>query len=479
MGNPQVIPLVERSPILMDFLSRQVREVARLRREIPALLHLQTTPLLALCYPWIVQPAPPAHAQELAEIRVRLQAAGFNGEGAVAELEQILAQDRHLRECCPTVGHLVHWCDLSFIERALLLVQLNAPEEHMARLHEEFSATTYHQGRFKSVALSHLFNVAAEEPSLRIADVQLERLDSPTISGILGEASIQSFIHPPGCGDYFMVSEREGPCDDLATWLFEEKRKAEMFAQVLQYFKDGVVHVDYAVPHFLPQWVNEIRKFGIFFVGSPRRTPHEGGELPYRVARPEIVEIARWVQAYSLPRVRERLDDTRNTMRQAGLRAGEYYEHSHTQEKAVGRMVTLAIALEALFSPDEKGEFTFRISQGVSQMVGSTPDERSELFREMKRFYGLRSQLVHGQYDVEDYYNERFVTHADCDRWASVIRLAILRFLALYLRGCSNKQTVQTRLSSAALDSLEAERLREESDPSRLLNELIPPAAGA
>ncbi|MGH9496237.1 MAG: hypothetical protein ACRD3B_14655, partial [Candidatus Sulfotelmatobacter sp.] len=178
-----------------------------------------------------------------------------------------------------------------------------------------------------------------------------------------------------------------------------------------------------------------------------------------------------WWSAYQNPKIVERIANLRHTLRQAGLRAAEYFELNHSQEKPTDRLISLAIALEALFSPDDKGEFTFRISQSLSQLVGTTTEQRADIFQGTKKFYSRRSQLVHGQYDVDAYLQGDFVTHQECDRWASPIRRAILRFLVLYLRGRNNRADILNELSLAALNIEAAERIRVDSDLARLIHQ--------
>jgi Apea-like HEPN len=438
------------------------------------------TPLLFLCYPWIAKPDTEETGRFLAQQRERFRAAGFDGERVKAQLEEVLVRDKHLGECCPSAGELAHLCDIFFIVSSLPLFQTPASEEKLNELFENLSQVVYGQGRFKTVALSHIFNFDSDQPSLHFGNIRVERLDAPTIATVLGEMSLGSFIHPPGCGEYFIVTEHEGRCDNHVKLIVEEWQKAGRFVQVLQYLKDGVVHTDYAVPYFLPPWVNQIRKWGIFFIGNPRRVTYEGGRKFYRIDQREIAEATRWWRAYQSPTVFERLRDEQNTMRQTGIRAGDYYEYNQTDEKPVGRLIALAIALEALFSPTDQGELTFRIAQYVSQLVGKTPSERIEIFEEIKsNFYVRRSKLIHGQYNVADYYAGRFVTHEECDRWASIVRRAILRFLVLYLRGTSDRKELLERFGTAALDSSEAEKVRAESAPEEFLETLEPSASSA
>src|ERR1700746_922676 len=371
-----------------------------------------------------------------------------------------MRSDRHLRECCSSLAQLAHCFDLGFITPATSLMLAKSADPTLEEQFKTFISIVYGQGRFKVIALCHIFNFSSNESSLKFGDVRVERIDSLSASQILGEPSGTSFIHSPATGEHFIVSESDGPCDDQVSWLFQERSKAELFVHVLQYFKDGIVHIDYAMPHFLPNWVNQIRKWGIFFIGNPRRVPYEQGRKQYTVGKDEIEPMSAWWRIYQRPEVFARISDLQHSLRQAGLRAGEYYEANHTLESPAARLLSLAVALESLFSPDDKGEFTFRIAQSLSQLVGSTSLERTQLFNRMKKFYSRRSELVHGQYDVKKYLGGQFVTHEDCDNWASPIRRAILAVLVLYLRGQNKREDLLKELSLAALDSEVGEKLR-------------------
>ena len=185
---------------------------------------------------------------------------------------------------------------------------------------------------------------------------------------------------------------------------------------------------------------------GVFFLGSPRRFPYQNGSKQYQINSTDIGELGRWWAAYQIPAIRNRLDDTRNSMRQADLRAAHYYGWSHTQADPVDRLINLAIALEAMFSPTDKQELSYRIALYAAQLVGETPQERVDLFKELKgKLYDRRSALMHGSYDVEKYLAGRFVTHDECDNWASIIRRCTLRILTLYLRGRHDKSGISQR----------------------------------
>jgi len=472
MTLPTPIDEKKRAPQLRNFVFAQAEILSRIKA-VPQKIVPDTinTPFLYLLYPWLED----MHATENKELlearRKQFREAGFDGESVRKGLESILREDYHLRECCVFVGPLAHCLDLGFINTASSLLIAKASRANLDTLFQGFMSAIYGQGPFKAISLCHIFNFNSEQTSLAFGDIRVERLDGQTISSILGETAGASFLHSAKAGNHFIVSEREGPCDDPVGWLVESKTRATLFTHVLQYFKDGIVHIDYAMPHFTPQWVNQIRKWGIFFIGNPRRVPYAGMK-PYSITQDDIQVISRWWKMYQKPEIMGRINDLQHSLRQAGLRAGEYYETNHTLDSPAGRLVSLAIGLESLFSPSDKGEFTFRISQAMSQLIGSTPEERKAIFQDTKKFYARRSELVHGQYDVNAYLQDKFVTHSDCDRWASLIRRAILAVLVLYLRGRNDRNEFLNELSLAALNNEAAEKIRSESDLVKYLSEL-------
>jgi len=210
---------------------------------------------------------------------------------------------------------------------------------------------------------------------------------------------------------------------------------------------------------------------GLFFLGNPRREPYVGGEKLYFVAEKEKLEVINWWQAATSPTIAAMLADTQSKLRQAIFRAGTYYEASHERASPVERLITLAIALESLFSPPDKGEFTFRIALSAAQFIGETPDERHQIFKGIKEMYGLRSALFHGSYDLDKYNNGRFVTTAEVEKWASWIRRGLSGFLALYLTGETNRDTILNNIAAAAFDPALAEKLRSSCSLPKALQE--------
>ena len=145
------------------------------------------------------------------------------------------------------------------------------------------------------------------------------------------------------------------------------------------------------------------------------------------------------------------------------------------------RLFALAVAIESLFSPSDKGELKFRISQSAAQFIGQEPDERERVFKSIAKMYDRRSALVHGSYDVDDYDAGRFVTATEVDEWTMYLRRALLGFLALYFRGDmqASRDPVLLRIANANFNDAEGDKLRKDADLETLFNELTGGAGNA
>jgi len=58
--------------------------------------------------------------------------------------------------------------------------------------------------------------------------------------------------------------------------------------------------------------------------------------------------------------------------------------------------LNLSIVLEALFSPSSQHELAHQIAFNASRFLGKTSEERGEVYAVVKRFYAIRSRIVHG-----------------------------------------------------------------------------------
>jgi hypothetical protein len=195
-----VIPESERFAGLKDLLAQFVNVVAAIRDAYPRLAQEWPQFFLSLSYPWIVDETMlsddkknflECRKQEIAELK-------FDGAAAKKKLEEVLATDKHLAECCPTLLHLANFLDSFFISATADAKRQGASQDRLDFAYSEFESLTYRQGRFKRISLSHPFNFDMEGNSATFAgdnvqaNVRVERLDASTIPGILGESGFQA-----------------------------------------------------------------------------------------------------------------------------------------------------------------------------------------------------------------------------------------------------------------------------------------------
>jgi len=294
------------------------------------------------------------------------------------------------------------------------------------------------------------------------------------IAHILGESSEETFLHRRSAGEFFITMKDTGPPSfPPHRWLANKRRKSLDFIRALQYFKNGVVHATYTIPHYRPNWVNNLWKEGIFFLGTPRFCPYKDGEGKFNLEDSEMRDVEEWVKVYFSKAVQRKLKNRQSGFQQMLTRAGRYYESSLMRETNPERLIDLAIALESMLtSASTKSELTFRLAQSLAHLLGTSSGDRFEIFKAAKKLYDRRSQLLHGQYNVEDYANGRYVSDEEISCWAALIRRALVRLAVLYMRGTDNREEFLLKLSQAALDSAVGENLLLNSDPDRYLVQL-------
>jgi len=427
----RVIPASKRYGKIKEVIFWLADSVAEVRAKNPNLPPGQTNGFLLLAYPWLAEELTVGAAQEkiLGQNRQLLSALGFQGGKVLSELRDVLGNDRHLAECCLTPLRLAQYLDSAAVTRLADARQAGSTEDKLNFVYEEFEMSTYHQGSFKRAVLSHLFNFEMEGDSTTIDDVRIERLAPDTISRILGEPGFHAFLHPSKAGDCFVVAEEGAAATADMEWMQAQRNKVFLFGKLLQFYKDGVVHVGYSALHFSPEWVNRIRKPPLFFLGSTRQVPYKNGSNKWTMMTPDKEQILRWWKAVKLPRIAAALENKSGKLREATYRAGEYFDTSHQKFSASERLIALAISLESLFTPEDKESLSFRISQSVSQFIEGDPIQRQRIFESLRRMYSKRSKLFHGTYDLKKYEDGTFVTDEEIAQWAGYIRRSLLGFL--------------------------------------------------
>ena len=413
-----------------------------------------------LMLPWLLEidvlnPVPPLR-QFIDTGKAKILEADFDGSDIAKMLKTVLDSDTHLLQCCPTTLHLARHFSFNFIYDAASLPEPENKGVAFDSLYDNFVRLTYEQGPFRRAAFTHIFNLEIEGRDLTIGNVRIIRLNPGFKAALLKQGIsnpfVHPFLHPAGVGDCFIYSvETAGDKMDDA-WLLEKRSEASRFVMLLQYCKDGLVHLGYTVPKFYPEWAGEIRYDSLFFLGNPRRVPHDQGKSPYKIGTADLSMISRYWAAFSTPEIANLIDDRSSKVRQAILRAGDYYEKSHEAMELPERLVYLAISLEALFSPENQEQLRFRIAHAAAQFLGSNGENKKSIFDDLYEFYGRRSKLVHGGYPVGSYYDGTFVTLVEVERWSGLMRRAVLGFFILALRGETDRRKILQSLEDSAFN---------------------------
>jgi hypothetical protein len=383
----------------------------------------------------------------------------------VEPLNALLTADGHLTASCRDARTLAAALDF------LTLEQLSdppfAPSGGMPLDPiTDFLVSRLYEDDYDRRMYFRLYNVEiAESPfNLPGTQVRLERLEDWQISGLTGETTITSTLHIANTGNVFLVMGESGPDDDMA-WGRARWDEASALLGVLKYLKYGIVEIDYSAILFSPPWLNHVRRYGIPLWGRPRTDvePHR-----YTLRRDEEQTVARYLGA--LLHFRPRLANLQPTLRRAIATAGDYYEGHHRRAKLEDRLIDVAIALEALFSPKEKTELRFRISHRAALLLGRDAAERQEIGRFLRTIYDGRSALVHEgaspftPRQMKGKEKPARLSSDDLRRAGDLVRQAILRLAVLYLRGEQDRENALRRIENGAYDSVTLEALRRESD---------------
>jgi hypothetical protein len=387
---------------------------------------------------------------------------GLSHSSLLEQLGEILASDKFLLNCCGKPEALAKAIDILFLKKLkpeafpaaspTLAFVRHRFEEALA----QFEQDLFEQRQFKRRAYFHLFNLTVE------GDIRLQsplggwfvqKLDPESVAVLFGESSAFSFISPSTTGTCFLVCEDTVgfEAEDLYAWLSRRWTDAQPYRQVLQYTVDGIVDIDYACPYFLPKWVNEVHKWGLYYLGEPRRE-----HLSYPFHRLLFSEDQEQVNQMwrTYVRHRDEINATGSTLRRAIRIAGNFFEDYHRKTSRVEQFASLMIDLEALFTPSGPGEYTFRVSQNCALLSAKDydADGRQEVFEFLKKMFTRRGKLFHGQIDISKPNLDQLVTDDEIHRLASLVRKSILRFIALYLRGERDLEELRSNLQKAAFD---------------------------
>lgn len=111
-------------------------------------------------------------------------------------------------------------------------------------------------------------------------------------------------------------------------------------------------------------------------------------QLEYRLGTAEVERFKEFLSGYRTATARGQ----RGTLPIAIRRFNDTYFHTRWED----RYVDAVIAMEALFLSGERENQSFRFAACGSVLLGDTPEEREQLFRQLRRAYSQRSKLLHG-----------------------------------------------------------------------------------
>lgn len=163
-------------------------------------------------------------------------------------------------------------------------------------------------------------------------------------------------------------------------------------------------------------------------------------------SRPLLNQSSRsWMPSLRLHRLKAIIDDT------SGSRLINLWRHvqectntkkielafkrwSETSERLLDedKLIDYWVALESLFTSDSNQEVKFRASLRIAAFLGETPENRKDIYNDMRNSYDRRSAIVHGEFrkpkKVKEL-NKKYTLHEITEKTHSYLRASILRLL--------------------------------------------------
>jgi hypothetical protein len=153
----------------------------------------------------------------------------------------------------------------------------------------------------------------------------------------------------------------------------------------------------------------------------------------------------------------KQLEQLQNSVGPQGLPlAIRYFSASYERRLPSDAVVDLVTSLEAILGTDV--EITYRLSMRVAQILAASDAERVQLFRDVKRWYALRSKLVHGG----EMKQKEAELLADPEPLREIVRQLLRGFLGLSVVGDSpyDKEFFKSQLDVTLLSLVERGKLR-------------------
>ena len=390
-------------------------------------------------------------------------------------LEALRAADRHIGLACANDWQLARALELLGFDQ----VSPQVMREHFAGDRFEETITEHLIGElfasdYTRAVYFRLYNAEFARVPLQLtelhaltpSEVSIRELDPHRIPVITGESTFYSTLHREGTGNCFLVFTDQAAGDDIEWWR-RHWTLAHGVVRTLQYLKYGILALDYSVIHYTPEWVNPIRRYGVSLWGNPR------GEVQasrYRLEGPDEILFQRILRA--VIRFDAALQNLTHSLRRATQLAGSYYEGHHRRSEATDQLIDLVVALEALFSPTDQRELSFRVALNAAILLAPSRADAQEMATFIREMYDARSSLVHGG-ENPFLARRRPVTPEHLRRLGELVREAISRATVLYVRGTyhGRRELFLAALNDALFQDAVRDELRSASDELRFLDE--------
>jgi hypothetical protein len=209
--------------------------------------------------------------EDNAELLQLVNGSSLARRNILGALKRLLESDPHLMSTCRTplgIARALEHLGLDTVSHGLT-PDASRPNvvEIATSLIERLFEKEYRRG-----GIFHIYNVDlpwSEFPLVGGLDASLLRLSPEQVSPLTNEATASSRIHGEGLGNAFIRFIDGGEGDDWQ-WMAKRWQDAYMVVRVLRFLKYQIVDLDWGGIHYSPEWVNQIRKYGITIWGRPR-----------------------------------------------------------------------------------------------------------------------------------------------------------------------------------------------------------------
>lgn len=401
--------------------------------------------------------------------------AGINGTEIIQILENILKEDSHLKGCCRDWIGLSRLIDNYFFNKlyAYLFFGKNITSEDtiFQENYNNFEKIVYETGRYKLLFFAHLFNFQSSLNEIKVNNLKIVKLEEQSIARLIGEYTTYSFLHSGEIGNHFLVFETDNAVIDNHKWMQEQWKQAGDIEVVMQLYKDGFFCIDYASIYFLPYWVNDLMRKRLFFWGEIRKENKVSKVTPYNFEQKDIAQLCKWID---ISNYLEKIgfNSSSDGIRQVIRIAGDFFSASFTRSTTRDILINLIISLEALFSPINKEELRYRISNNCALLLGDNDSDRKSIFELVKEMYKKRNTIVHGSVSFEKSRDDNFLQIEELRKLIGIVRLSILYFITAYIEGYRDRKDLLQKIENSLFDTENLKTLRRELDLSNAISEL-------